>query len=133
MDTRRLAEEPDEFAPDGAEVRFLARTATASMAEFRLPPGLTAHAVRHRTVDEVWFVVSGQGELWRQQGDHSTTVALLPGTSISIEVGTSFQFRNVADAPLSVVGTTMPPWPGDDEAELITGAWEPTARSDQRR
>ena len=95
------------------------------MAEFRLPPGVTAHAVRHRTVDEVWFVQSGHGQLWRNRGDETTIVELLPGISISIEVGTRFQFRNIGDTPLSIVGTTIPPWPGDDEAELIDGEWEP--------
>ena len=127
MDTRTLAEDPDEFAPDGAEVRFLARTSKASMAEFRLPPGMVAHAVRHRTVDEVWFVQSGRGQLWRMAADRSATVNLAPGVSISIEVGTSFQFRNVGDESLSIIATTTPLWPGDDEVELVRGLWEPSS------
>ena len=30
-------------------------------------------------------------------------------------------------AGLLVVGTTMPPWPGDKEATVIEGPWKPNA------
>ena len=30
------------------------------------------------------------------------------------------------DEPLRAVGTTMPPWPGEDEAILAAGPWTPT-------
>src|SRR5580698_2554867 len=37
--------------------------------------------------------------------------------------GTHFQFRASDGAPLTVVGVTMPPWPGDDEAYEVPGTW----------
>jgi mannose-6-phosphate isomerase-like protein (cupin superfamily) len=46
-----------------------------------------------------------------------------PGVSLSIPLGTRFQLRNDGHAPLAAVAVTMPPWPGEDEAELVDGAW----------
>jgi mannose-6-phosphate isomerase-like protein (cupin superfamily) len=42
---------------------------------------------------------------------------------VSIPVGTHFQFRASDGGPLAVVGVTMPPWPGDDEAYEVPGTW----------
>jgi mannose-6-phosphate isomerase-like protein (cupin superfamily) len=39
---------------------------------------------------------------------------------VSIPVGTAFQFR-ASDMALESVAVTMPPWPGDGEAELVSG------------
>ena len=51
------------------------------------------------------------------------TVPLGPGTCLSIPAGTHFQFRADAGGPLTAVGVTMPPWPGDNEAYEVPGAW----------
>ena len=70
--------------------------------------------VRHRTVDELWFVTEGHGEMWLLgPGEVSAEPAPIgPGSSLSIPVGTTFQFRNTGSVPLFAVGVTMPPWPG---------------------
>jgi mannose-6-phosphate isomerase-like protein (cupin superfamily) len=49
------------------------------------------------------------------------------GVSLSIPLGTAFQFRNDGDESLTVVGFDTPPWPGNDEAFVVVGEWEPTA------
>ncbi len=54
------------------------------------------------------------------------TVDLAPGVSLTIPVGTHFQFRCDGFEPLTVLGVTMPPWPGPDEAYAVPGIWEPT-------
>ena len=43
-------------------------------------------------------------------------------------VGTHFQFRTLGDEPLTIVGVTMPPWPGEDEAVEVNGMWTPTVK-----
>jgi mannose-6-phosphate isomerase-like protein (cupin superfamily) len=121
--TRTLSATPDAVAPDGAEVRLLCALAGGSMAHFRLPPGACSTAVIHRTVGELWFVVAGEGELWRSREGVEEIVALRPGVSASIPVGTSFQFRAAGASEVAVVGVTMPPWPGGDEAVPVPGAW----------
>ena len=118
-----LPQEANHLAPDGSQVRELARLAGGTMAHFTLPPGAVSKAVRHRTVEEIWFIVSGRGQMWRRSGRMHEIADLAPGLSLTIPLGTSFQFRNDGDAPLTAVAITMPPWPGADEAEFVDGIW----------
>jgi mannose-6-phosphate isomerase-like protein (cupin superfamily) len=126
IDTVIRSERPDAIAPDGSEVRLLCRVSGASTAEFLLPPSTVSRAVHHRTVEEVWFILEGEGQIWRSRADESVYVALTPGTSVTIPVGTIFQFMS-AQEPLRVLGVTVPPWPGDAEAVPADGPWTPTA------
>ena len=48
----------------------------------------------------------------------------LKNVSVTIPLGTHFQFRAVGVEPLMIVGVTMPPWPGDGEAVVVPGTWE---------
>jgi mannose-6-phosphate isomerase-like protein (cupin superfamily) len=123
FDTRQLPEVPDAVAPDGSDVRVLLRLGRGSMAHFELAPGRVSRAVAHRAVEELWYILDGQGQMWRRQGERQQTVPLSPGTCLSIPAGTHFQFRADAAGPLAAVGVTMPPWPGDDEAYEVSGEW----------
>jgi mannose-6-phosphate isomerase-like protein (cupin superfamily) len=120
---KALPQAYDVLAPDGSEVRILASSTRGSMAHFTLPPGQVSQAVAHHSVEEIWFIVSGQGEMWRKFGDSETVVSLAAGVSLTIPVGAHFQFRNLGTDPLQAVGVTMPPWPGMDEAFAVTGKW----------
>jgi mannose-6-phosphate isomerase-like protein (cupin superfamily) len=113
----------DVIAPDGSEVRVLLALKGGSMAHFRLAAGQVSRAVRHRTVEEIWFILSGRGEMWRSADGEEAVTALMPGTCLAIEAGTRFQFRAAADEPLAAVAITMPPWPGEHEADLVEGMW----------
>ena len=121
--TMDLPEQPTVTAPDGSDVRVLLRLAGGSMAHFELAPGRCSQAVRHRTVEELWYVIAGEAEMWRCQDGRETVVALRPGTSLSIPLGTAFQFRAVGTVRFEAIAVTMPPWPGMDEAEFVAGPW----------
>ena len=72
-------------------------------------------------------MTAGEGALWRRAADgEEDVVALRPGVAVSIPVGTAFQFRAAAGSEVAVVGVTMPPWPGDDEAMPASGPWQPS-------
>jgi mannose-6-phosphate isomerase-like protein (cupin superfamily) len=123
--TKRLPSARDVVAPDGSEVRILLALGGASMAHFELPPGQISKAVAHRTVEEIWFFLSGRGEMWRvQQGQPESIVQVETGMCLTIPLGTHFQFRSFGPEPLTAVGVTMPPWPGEGEAVLVPGKWE---------
>ena len=124
FDTKQLPEKPDVVAPDGSDVRVLLSLAGGSMAHFELAAGQTSIAVAHRTVEEIWYFLGGRGLMWRSQDGRVETVELAPGVCITIPLGTSFQFRSLGPEPLAAVAVTMPPWPGDDEAYRVDGAWE---------
>jgi mannose-6-phosphate isomerase-like protein (cupin superfamily) len=114
--TTRPSAEPTIIAADGSDVRVLLRADAGGMAHFELAPGRVSKPVRHRTVEEIWYVVGGRGQIWRSQDGRSEVVDLEPGTCLTIPLGTSFQFRSHGPEPLAVVAVTMPNWPGDDEA-----------------
>jgi mannose-6-phosphate isomerase-like protein (cupin superfamily) len=125
-ETKTLGAAIDATAPDGTAVRLLLSLAGGSMAHFELPAGAVSHAVTHRTVEEIWFVLSGRGSIWRGQDGVERIDPLSPGTSLTIPLGTAFQFRTEAGSALAFVAITMPPWPGMDEAVPVLGPWAPT-------
>jgi mannose-6-phosphate isomerase-like protein (cupin superfamily) len=124
--TVRLPADPTVTAPDGSDVRVLLRLQRGGMAHFELAAGGVSSAVVHKTVEEIWFIVSGKGQIWRRQAEREETVDLEPGICLTIPLGTHFQFRAASSGPLTVIGVTMPPWPGADEAMVVQGPWRPT-------
>ena len=126
FETSVLPAEPTAIAPDGSAVRVLVGLDAGGMAHFELGPGQVAVAVRHRTVGELWYFLQGRGQMWRRLGDHEEVIEVGPGVTLSLPVGTEFQFRSIGAEALAAVGVTMPPWPGDGEAVLVDGPWTPT-------
>ncbi|NKQ58605.1 cupin domain-containing protein [Amycolatopsis sp. K13G38] len=111
-------------APDGSAVRPLCSLpGVASFAQFELAPDQIARAVAHATVQEIWFVLSGSGRLWRAHAGREEITGLEPGVCVTIPLGTSFQFRAGAGG-LRVVAVTTPPWPDTPgEARFAEGPW----------
>jgi mannose-6-phosphate isomerase-like protein (cupin superfamily) len=112
--------EPDTIAPDGSRIFLRVTDARqASLVEVRLPARAVSLPVRHRTVEEIWYVLAGRGRVWRQApGEPGGAVEVEPGSVLVIPTGWAFQFA-AADAELRFLCYTSPPWPGDDEAERI--------------
>jgi mannose-6-phosphate isomerase-like protein (cupin superfamily) len=129
FETVQLPPDYDELAPDTSEIRVLGRTARLSTAHGTLPVGATALSLVHQTIDEVWYVLSGRAEIWRKLGDVEETIEARPGTSLTIPVGTHFQFRTLGNEPFRFIMSTTPPWPGDDEAVRVPDHWPVMKRS----
>jgi len=123
FESRDVPEKVDAIAPDGSEIRLLPALAGGSMVHCRLPAGAVSLAVTHKTVEELWYVVAGEGELWRRQQGKAAVTPLRPGSTHTIPLGTAFQFRNTGSGPLDIVIVTMPPWPGNDEAVRVEDHW----------
>jgi mannose-6-phosphate isomerase-like protein (cupin superfamily) len=126
FETIWLPARPDARAPDGTDVRVLLRLDGGSVAHFELGPGLVSRAVTHRTVEEIWYVLGGRGEMWRRQGAREEIFSLEPGLCLTIPLGTDFQLRSLGPGSLAAVAVTMPPWCGPDEAAPVTGPWTPS-------
>ncbi len=128
--TTRLTPMPVANAPDGTAVRLLGALAGGSLAHFELAPGQVSGAVAHRSVEEIWYFLGGRGEMWRRQNGEAAVVPVEPGVSVTIPLGTAFQFRATGDEPLVFLAITMPPWPGAAEAFRVDGPWTPTVGVD---
>ena len=119
FETKLLPEKPEYLAPDGSEIRELPRLSRGSLAHCVLPPGKTSSAVKHKTIEEIWYFIQGEGKVWRKMGDVDQEVDVHPGVSLTIPPGAHFQFRNTGSEPLCFVIATMPPRPGDNEAVRV--------------
>lgn len=128
MKYSKLPEKPDARSPAGAEIRFIMDGASGNMIHSTVPPGQVNRATRHKTVSEFWHVLEGQGRIWREKDGVEETVVLEAGVSIDISVGTAFQYRCDGDQPLKFICISMPPWPGDEEADFLEGPWEPSVQ-----
>jgi mannose-6-phosphate isomerase-like protein (cupin superfamily) len=123
---------PDAIAPDGSEIYFLVGDAErASLVEVRLGAGLVSRPVRHRAVEEIWYVTSGEGRVWRcaPGAPVGETLALRPGDAVRIPTGWAFQFAAGSGTQLRFACFTSPPWPGPEEALAVErgGLGPPTA------
>ncbi|MFM7844805.1 MAG: cupin domain-containing protein [Planctomycetota bacterium] len=124
FDTLPLPAQPTIVAPDGSDVRVLLQLSGGSMAHFELAAGRVSAAIKHRTVEEIWYILSGEGTMWRKLDESEEIVTLAPGICLTIPLGTHFQFRASSQSALTAVGITMPPWPGADEAIPVPAKWE---------
>jgi mannose-6-phosphate isomerase-like protein (cupin superfamily) len=123
FETTQLGKNVDAIAPDGSEIRLLGARPGGTFAHCTLPAGATSLAMRHRTVEEIWYVLSGAGEVWRSFDGREEVTKVTTGTALTIPLGTHFQFRTIGDEPLRFVLSTMPPWPGEDEAVRVEDHW----------
>ncbi|HET7466627.1 MAG TPA: cupin domain-containing protein [Candidatus Dormibacteraeota bacterium] len=89
-----------------------------------LRPGAVSRPVKHRTVEEVWYFIAGEGEVWVDD----QTQRVSAGSTVVIPTDRPFQFRALGEEPLRFLCFTSPPWPGDDEAIALQkgGLGKPT-------
>jgi mannose-6-phosphate isomerase-like protein (cupin superfamily) len=123
MQQGRLSAQPDAIAPDGSDIRLAGSVRGGSLVDCTLPPGKVSAAVRHRTVEELWLCVGGRGEVWRKLGADESVAAVEAGCWLTIPLGAHFQFRCTGAALLRFVIATVPPWPGEGEAERVEDFW----------
>ena len=109
MTYKKFEPTPVYTAPDKSEIRLLVRGSKGSLCHCTLRPGQTSQAVKHKSIEEIWYCPSGKGEIWRQVADQEEITPIESGVSISISPGMSFQFRNTGKELLCIMITTMPP------------------------
>ena len=122
--TANLSEDYDYLAPDGSEIRLLPEVGGGGLSHCTVPVNKVSTAVVHRTVGEIWYFISGNGEVWRKKGKQEAVDAVGSGCCLNIPCGTSFQFRNIGDEPLCLIIATISRWPGPQEAVEVDGFWK---------
>jgi mannose-6-phosphate isomerase-like protein (cupin superfamily) len=84
FDEKHLPDQRDTVAPDGSDVRVLLALRRGGLAHFQLAPGAVSVAVRHRTVDEIWYFLTGGGVMWRRDDDREDEIPVGPGVTVTI-------------------------------------------------
>jgi mannose-6-phosphate isomerase-like protein (cupin superfamily) len=118
-----LGNKYDYVAPDGSEIYLLSNGTHGSLCQCLLPEGAVSLAVLHKTVEELWYVLDGEGEVWRSRLCDDVPVLVRNGSSLVIPPQVPFQFRNTGTGSLKFLITTMPPWPGAHEFRSEKGFW----------
>ncbi|GCE30085.1 hypothetical protein KDA_55690 [Dictyobacter alpinus] len=113
----------DVYAPDRTEIRLLARMNGGSMVHCTLPPGQVSRAGMHHTVEEIWYALQGEGDVWLYNQHEEHEEHIVPTTCFTLPVKTHFQVRNTGLVPLCFVITTMPSWPGEQEWTRVPEHW----------
>lgn len=98
--------EPDVIAPDGLEIPLLIDdrpgATRGSLVDVTLPAGQASRPVWHRAVEEVWYVVEGQGQVWRcpvgAPAGSAHPLDVSPGDAVSIPAEWRFQFSSARQA-----------------------------------
>jgi mannose-6-phosphate isomerase-like protein (cupin superfamily) len=115
--------QPDYPAPDGSQIRLLLECPEGGICHCTLPPGATSSPVRHGNVEEVWYVLRGEGEIWRALNGDEEVATIRKDMCVTLPAAVSFQFRTVGSSPLEMLIGTFPRWPGPQEAIPVTGHW----------
>lgn len=127
---KELPEKYDVIAADNSKIRRLFETEEASVVHCTLPPMRTSAATRNERIDEIWYFIGGQGEIWfREEQDKKgkgTIKAVRPGTCLTIPADVRFQFRATGEDPLTFLCVTMPRWPGKHANVKVEPHWPPT-------
>lgn len=117
----RLPARPTVKTPDGSDVRVLSSTSHGSCAHFELAGDQTSLAVIRGTVEEIWYFLSGRGQMWLASANSDGDVLdVMPRDWVPIPVGTVSIPRSWERAAGSR-RTTMPQWPGENEASVMDG------------
>ena len=121
--SKPLAKEHDYLAPDGSEIRTLSDMEAGGLCHCILPAGNISKAVKHKSVGEIWYCISGKGIIWQKNENGEDGKEFTAGDSFTIPRGNSFQFRNTGAQPLKIIISTIPKWPGADEVVKVEGKW----------
>ncbi len=119
-----FAKERDYAAPDGSDIRLLPTFESGGLCHCTLHAGTVSKPVKHKTVSEIWYCISGKGVIWQKNNDGELVKEFTGGDSFTIPLGNSFQFKNTGQDPLYVIICTMPKWPTEKEEAIPSeGKW----------
>lgn len=119
MDVVNINDAPPFTTKDGSEIRELLAHRNScivaqSLAEARLPPGVGTVAHYHRRTEEIYYILSGTGQM--RLGDAWRSVG--PGDAIAIPPGAVHEIVNQGTEQLKFLCCCAPPYEHDDTVLL---------------
>jgi mannose-6-phosphate isomerase-like protein (cupin superfamily) len=122
-ETASVGGEYDYISPGGsAEIRLLPSFEQGEFAHARAMENVPSRAATIVGAGELFYVLTGEGELWRRTADLQDITPLVPRRCVSIPPGIDYQFRALG-GPMDILIATAPRWRRDNWAEAETCWW----------
>ncbi|WXG57540.1 MAG: cupin domain-containing protein [Candidatus Sedimenticola sp. (ex Thyasira tokunagai)] len=120
----QIKDRPAYLTKDGSEIRELLHpdhhsVTNQSLAEARIPAGVTTHLHRHHRSEEIYHITSGTGVMRLEDKVFSVTT----GDSVLISPGTAHSITNNGKKTLVVLCCCAPAYSHED-TELLSQASE---------
>ena len=115
MDIVNLEKTQPFITKDGSEIRELLAHRNScirkqSLAEARIPPGMSTTPHHHPQTEEIYFIIDGQGRM--RIGDETCDVHV--GDAIAIPPNSVHQITNTGDRVLRLLCCCAPGYEHDD-------------------
>lgn len=115
MDIVNLEKTQPFITKDGSEIRELLAHRNScirnqSLAEARIPPGMSTTPHHHPKTEEIYFIIDGQGRM--RIGDETCDVQV--GDAIAIPPNSIHQITNTGDTVLRLLCCCAPGYEHDD-------------------
>ena len=124
--TKILPRDIDVLAPDGSEVRICCHWLAAAWRISGCHPGRSRGRFAIEPSRRSGTRCPDVAKCGGPPAARRRSLLLRRGLCLTIPAGVGFQFRSHPAESLAAVAITMPPWPGDGEAEFVDGRWQPT-------
>ena len=129
--TKVLPGEPDSVSPGGgAEIRHIITSPPGDLTHAVCPAGYVAPTHHLPELDELYYVLAGEGEIWRETDARAGVTALRPGRWVQLPAGMRFQYRANCGSSLVFLVVVLPSWRPDLFHTLPEGLW-PAGADDQ--
>jgi mannose-6-phosphate isomerase-like protein (cupin superfamily) len=96
LEMKQLGQEYDYLTPDGSEIRLLSAVRGGGLAHCRLPPAGVSQPVVQKIVEEIWYFISGTGQVWRKLGDFERVVDVRSEMSVTLDAAKVAMIRAAA-------------------------------------
>lgn len=126
--THVLSAEPDAVSPGGgAEIRHILSSPQGDLTHAVCPAGHVAPTHHLPELDEAYYVLAGEGEIWRATDEREAVTALRPGRWVQLPAGLRFQYRANRGSSLVFLVVVLPSWAPELFHTVPDGLWRPGA------
>ena len=131
--TGTLPLEPTRTAPSGnVDIRMLPNLPSGEITHAQVASRSTSSSAFLDSMTEFFYVLDGEGQLWRQFGKDEEVIELKQGRCVSIPAKVHYQFQ-CTTPPLSFLVVVAPRWDVKSWHEVSEGYWGREGAETRRR
>lgn len=124
LEWQTLGGAPDSSSPGGgAEIRHVVRSPLGDLTHAVCRAGEVAPTHDLPELDEAYFVLAGEGQIWRSLHGREAITRMRPGRAVWMPAGTQFQYRANQTTSLVFLVVVMPPWKSELFHTNDAGPW----------